>query len=58
VFVPAKVREVYLAALLEGMGAQHSVRSAIVFCATCRHVLLLPVPPFLAYTVVYCRRKR
>ncbi len=56
--MPAKVREVYLAALLEGMGAQHSVRSAIVFCATCRHVLLLPVPPFLAYTVVYCRRKR
>ena len=43
VFVPAKVREVYLAHLLEGMAARHSVRSAIVFCATCRRAAAAPV---------------
>lgn len=40
VFVPAKVREVYLAHLLGGLEEQHSVRSAIVFCATCRRAPL------------------
>lgn len=33
-----QVREVYLAHLLEIMVEEHAVRSAIVFCATCRHV--------------------
>ena len=36
VFVPAKVKEVYLAHLLETAREEHAVRSAIVFCATCR----------------------
>ena len=39
VFVPAKVREVYLAHLLGGLGEDQSVRSSIVFCATCRRAL-------------------
>jgi ATP-dependent RNA helicase DDX49/DBP8 len=40
VFVPAKVKEVYLYHLLEAMG-DHRVRSAIVFVGTCRGAQLL-----------------
>jgi ATP-dependent RNA helicase DDX49/DBP8 len=34
-FVPAKVKEVYLAHLLGTLG-DHDVRSAIIFCSTCK----------------------
>ncbi len=40
VLLPARVREVYLAHLLEGLAAR-GVRSAIVFAATCRGCHLL-----------------
>jgi len=40
VFVPAKVKEVYLYHLLDGMAAKR-IRSAIIFVGTCRGCQLL-----------------
>ena len=40
ILLPARVKEVYLAHLLEGL-AEHGVRSAIIFAATCRGCHLL-----------------
>ena len=51
---PAQVREVYLAHALETMAEEHAVRSAIVFCATCRHVLHACACPSSSACVSMC----
>ena len=43
VFIPAKVKEVYLAHIMAVMNEEMGVRSAIIFVATCKACQLLSI---------------